>query len=363
MNVRRALAALLIALLVLHPMTATAQGFAGLGTTAEGFAVPQPDPSFSFPRDHGAHPDFRIEWWYVTANLTAADGTAYGVQWTLFRSALAPPGIKSNASATTAWSDPQIWMGHAALTTPDRHFVAERLSRGGIGQAGVTASPFDAWIDDWRMQAATGRGGDAVSSVTLKAAGKDFGYALDLDATGPLVLQGQRGYSVKSAAGQASYYYSQPFYTVRGTLSLPGGEVAVTGQAWLDREWSSQPLAADQTGWDWFSLHFASGEKLMGFRLRDTGAGFTSATWISADGTPTPLPPGALSVTPGATATVAGRSVPVGWHLVLPSRNLDITTQAVNSQAWMATRTPYWEGPITVRGSHAGRGYLEMTGY
>ncbi|SES29008.1 Predicted secreted hydrolase [Rhizobium sp. NFR03] len=358
MHIRTIISLVMSVLLsVAQPLVAVAQGFAGLGTTAEGFAVPLPGKDFAFPRDHGPHADFRIEWWYITANLTGSDGKAYGVQWTLFRSAL-QPGDREG------WTSPQIWMGHAAVTTPERHFVAERLARGGIGQAGVTAEPFDAWIDDWRMKAtAPVAGKDAVADVSLKASGQDFSYALDLSAKGPLVRQGQGGYSVKSAAGQASYYYSQPFYDVSGTLSLPGGEIAVTGQAWLDREWSSQPLAADQTGWDWFSLHLDTGEKLMGFRLRDSGAGYTSATWIAADGTPSPLPPGALSVSPVVTAQVSGRTVPVGWHLTLPARRLDITTTAINPQAWMATRTPYWEGPIAFSGSHSGRGYLEMTGY
>src|SRR5690606_24608031 len=135
-----------------------------------------------------------------------------GVQWTLFRSAFAP-GEKQG------WSSPQVWMGHAAVTTPDRHYVSERLSRGGVGQAGVTASPFDAWIDDWRMQqtAPTGTGsGDELSDLVLSASGMDFRYDLQLHADGPIVAQGDNGYSVKSAAGQASYYYSQPFYTVKG---------------------------------------------------------------------------------------------------------------------------------------------------
>ena len=119
---------------------------------------------------------------------------------------------------------------------------------------------------------------DELSEAVLHASrAKDFRYDLQLQARGPIVAQGQGGYSVKSAAGQASYYYSQPFYTVEGMLALPEGEIAVTGQAWLDREWSSQPLAADQTGWDWFSLHFDFGEKLMGFLSRD-GATAAKAT-------------------------------------------------------------------------------------
>ena len=336
------------AALICWASPAPAQGFAGLGADATGFAVPEPGLLLEFPRDHGPHPGYRIEWWYLTANLQAPDGTDYGVQWTLFRTALAPFEVKG-------WASPQVWLGHAALTTPTRHYVAERLARGGIGQAGVVADPFAAWIDEWQMA--------GLDQMALRAGGTDFAYDLALTAQGPLVLQGQQGYSVKSPQGQASAYYSQPFYRVTGSLTLPEGQVAVTGQGWLDREWSSQPLAADQTGWDWFSLHFDSGEKLMAFRLRDSGDGFTAASWISAEGVAEPLPDGALLLEPGEIADVAGRKLQVGWHLRLPSKALDITTVPLNPQAWMATSFPYWEGPIRFSGSHTGRGYLEMTGY
>ena len=346
--------ALLIFLLLCTP--AVAQGFADLGTEAEGFAVPKPGQALAFPEDHGPHPEYRIEWWYLTANLQDAAGVEYGVQWTLFRSALAPlekPG----------WPSPQLWMGHAALTTTDRHYVAERLSRGGIGQSGVTAAPFSAWIDDWRMASRSAPGTDQLSKLSVDASGTAFAYSLKLDATGPVVAQGQQGYSVKSAKGQASYYYSQPFYRLSGTLRLAGGDVPVTGQAWLDHEWSSQPLAADQTGWDWFSFHFDSGEKLMGFRLRDAGDGYASATWIGSGGKPEPQQPGALKVTPLEMAEVAGRSLPIRWRVELPGKGLDITTRALNTNAWMTTEVGYWEGPVRLDGSHQGRGYVEMTGY
>lgn len=344
MNVR----AFLIAALL--PAMAQAQGFAGLGTSADGYTLPAPDPQFSFPADYGAHPDFRIEWWYVTANLTGPDGTDYGLQWTLFRSALAPGG-------GTGWETPQLWMGHAAVTTPDHQYVAERLARGGIGQAGVTASPFQAWIDEWQMA------GD-MTHLTMKADGPDFGYDVTLTAAGPLVFHGDHGYSVKSASGQASYYYSQPFYDLTGTLTLPSGKIAVTGHAWLDREWSSQPLAADQTGWDWFSLSFDDGTKLMGYRLRNTdGTAYSVGTWIAADGQSESLPPGAFQADPGQTHTVAGHTVPVVWRVRVPGHGIDVTVAAINPDAWMATSVPYWEGPVTIDGSARGRGYLEMTGY
>lgn len=332
------------------PTLLWAQGFAGLGTTAEGFAVPDPEYRFQFPKDHGPHPDFRIEWWYVTATLTGEDGRDYGIQWTLFRSALKP-------EQTGGWTSPQLWMGHAAVTTPDAHFFAERLSRDGIGQAGVTAQPFEAWIDDWHMR------GKDFDTLTLRASGAEFVYDLSLTATAPLVAHGQSGYSVKSADGQASHYYSQPAFQVQGTLDLPDGLVRATGNAWLDREWSSQPLSADQSGWDWFSLSFDDGDRLMAFRLRGDRGHFYSGTWIDEDGTATPLPNGAISAQPLETTNIEGRSVPTRWRLMIPTRDMNIEIGALNPRSWMGTSFPYWEGPVIVSGSHKGRGYLEMTGY
>ena len=328
--------------------TLSAQGFAGLGTDAEGFAIPQRGTELTFPNDHGAHPNYRIEWWYLTAVLEGEAGRDYGVQWTLFRSALAP-------EASAGWNTSQLWMGHAGITTPDRHFVAERLARCGIGQAGVIADPFEAWIDDWSMTS-TAATGDQLDALTLSARGMEAACTLDLTAAGPLVFQGDRGYSVKSASGQASYYYSQPFYEVSGELTLPDGPVRVRGKAWLDREWSSQPLAEDQTGWDWFSLHFNDGAKLMGFGLRGATAVFTSATYIDADGRPTPFGDGALSLTPLTSTAVAGRQVPTEWRVELPARGIDVTTQPTNPQSWMDTLFPYWEGPLRFTGSDSGVG-------
>ena len=210
-----------VLILLLLPSLSFAQGFAGLGTATEDFATPEQPAEFTFPADHGPHADYRIEWWYLTANLQAEDGTDYGLQWTLFRTALA-------TGDGEGWSSPQLWMGHAAVTTPDAHFVTERLARGGIGQAGVTADPFEAWIDDWQLS------GPDFDTLRMTASGPDFAYDMDLTAQGPLIFHGDDGYSVKSADGQASYYYSQPFYTIDGVLTLPDGEVPVTGQAWLD---------------------------------------------------------------------------------------------------------------------------------
>lgn len=349
MNVRSFFLCTFMALAL--PTVVVAQSFAGLGSDAEGFATPERGYVFQFPKDHGAHPAYRIEWWYLTANLQDAEGTAYGLQWTLFRSAMAP-------EERAGWDSPQLWLGHAAVTTPTAHFVAERRARGGIGQAGVVADPFEAWIDEWHMTGAD------MQQMRLAAAGDDFAYDMQLSAKGPLIFHGEDGYSQKSGSGRASYYYSQPFFEITGTLTLPEGPVEVTGQAWLDREWASQPLGASQVSWDWFSMAFEGGARLMGFTLRDSaGPDYTAATWIEPDGRTTAFPDGAFFAEPLAQSDVAGRRIPTRWRAVLPDKGVDVTVQAINPQAWMATSIPYWEGPVILSGSHTGRGYLEMTGY
>jgi predicted secreted hydrolase len=347
-----------LALLGLGAGPARAQGFAGLGENAEGFAAVVPGKSFAFPADHGPHPEFRIEWWYVTANLRDASGAAYGAQWTLFRQATRP------GAPAQGWANQQIWMGHAAVTSAATHRYAEAFARGGVGQAGVEINPFHAWIDAWDMRGLGTMRDTMLAPLDLTATGTDFSYALRLDAERPLVLQGDAGYSRKSERGQASYYYSQPFFDASGRITIGNKPVEVTGLAWMDREWSSQPLAADQTGWDWFSLHLNSGEKLMLYRLRQQdGRSNLMGNWIATDGRSVEIASADNSITPTTMTDVAGRKVPTGWRVVIPARGLMIETTALNANSWMGTSFPYWEGPIRFTGSHAGLGYLEMTGY
>jgi predicted secreted hydrolase len=335
-----------------------AQGFAGLGSDVAGFAPVVAGVPLSFPADHGPHPDFRIEWWYLTANLIDDAGTAHGVQWTLFRQAMAP------GPQQEGWANRQIWMGHAAVTRADTHRASETFARGGIGQAGVGSKPFRAWIDSWEMRGLDAMSEKTISPLELAASGADFSYALHLEAGRPLVLQGDAGYSRKSQRGQASYYYSQPYFNAAGIITIDDKPVQVSGQAWMDREWSSQPLASDQTGWDWFSLHLASGEKLMLFRLRQTdGQHYYSGNWIGLDGQSAQIAAADIEMTPTTTTTIEGRKMPTAWRISVPARGLKIESTALNARSWMETSFPYWEGPISFAGSHRGVGYLEMTGY
>jgi len=354
---RRAFAggALLVAL---DRKAALAQGFAGLGMSGRGFAPVTPGKTFAFPADHGPHPDYRIEWWYVTANLVDSAGVAYGAQWTLFRQAMTP------GAEQEGWANQQIWMGHAAITRADTHRYSEAFARGGVGQAGVETKPFRAWIDSWEMRGSDRMRDETIAPLELNASGTDFGYTLRLDADRPLVLQGDAGYSKKSERGQASYYFSQPYFKASGSITIDDKPHEVTGLAWMDREWSSQPLASDQTGWDWLSLHLTSGEKLMLYRLRQKdGHDDLYGNWIEPDGRSIEIASTDNSMTPTALTEIEGRKVPTAWRIAIPSRSLTIECIPLNPRSWMGTSFPYWEGPISFKGSHSGLGYLEMTGY
>ena len=354
-----------------------APDIAVLAQGAPGFEQARPGKALEFPRDHGAHPGYRIEWWYLTANLQDAKGRPYGAQWTLFRFAARPPGNDTGTDqGASAWNSGQVYMAHMAITHPDGHVAFQRYARGGghggprgdsheaLEQAGATAAPFAAWLDDWRL-ASSGAGW---LPLELRARQDDFGMALQLEATGPMVLQGDAGFSQKHAGGGGSYYYSQPFLEATGTLELGGRRVAVSGQAWLDREWSSQFLQPDQAGWDWFALHLDSGEKLMLFRLRARGGGgdYRHGVLISADGRARTLDPSRIALLPMAETVVAGRALPLHWRVDLPEVGRSLELQALHPEQWLDVDFPYWEGVVLVRGDGAGnsgRGYLELTGY
>ena len=354
---RRAFAGSL-ATLALVPGRTLAQGFAGLGSDGRSYAQVTPGRKFSFPADHGAHPDFRIEWWYVTANLVDGGGAAYGMQWTLFRQAMQPGPQREG------WANQQIWMGHAAATRADTHRFIQIVARGGVGQAGVEIKPFRAWIDSWDMRGSERTDPDTIAPLELTAAARDFSYALKLDADRPLVLQGDGGYSKKSEREQASYYYSQPFFKVAGRVSIDDKPVDVTGQAWMDREWSSQPLASDQSGWDWFALHLGPNEKLMLYRMRQKdGGSYISGTFVSPEGRTRQLTPADVTMTPKDTIEINGHRLPVQWQITIAPLGLAIETIPLNPRAWMGTSVSYWEGPISFHGTHTGVGYLELTGY
>jgi len=352
--------------------------FAALARTAEGFAEAKPANEMVFPRAHGAHPDYRIEWWYLTANLEDASGRLYGAQWTLFRLAMQPATVPA---AENPWHDNQVFMAHMGLTWPEGHVGFQRYARGGqhgedddddgngggLAQAGAIAEPFSAWLDDWAMEST----GMQWLPLKVRARQDDFAFELALDSSRPLVLQGEGGFSQKHPNGSGSHYYSQPFLKATGTLTIGGEMIDVSGNAWLDREWSSQFLQPDQVGWDWFALHLESGEKLMLYRLRPIEEAATSAlvqfgALISPDGSKVNLDGSRILFEPLATERVAGRDLPLRWRIGLPEISREFEVRALIPDQWMDVDFAYWEGVVVVEGKDAGsrgRGYLELTGY
>lgn len=342
--------------------------FAVLARAEPGFEEARPGHALRFPRDHGPHPDYRIEWWYLTANLEDSAGRMYGVQWTLFRTATEPPGSQAPGNA---FQDPQVFMAHFAITTPERHVAFQRYARGGdhdgIARAGVTAAPFAAWMDDWSLEST----GNTWLPLELRARQHPHAVSLRLDSDRPPVLHGDAGFSQKHPDGSGSYYYSQPFLAAKGELIVDGEPVAVHGQAWLDREWTSQYLQPDQAGWDWFALHLDSGEKLMLFRLRPadarrTSEAYTYAVLIDPGAGKRILDPERIAFEVRQTTPVAGRDLPLAWHIALPEIEREVTVEALHPNQWMDVDFPYWEGAVRVRGESpetSGVGYLELTGY
>ena len=331
-------------------------------TDTVGYARAVAPRRFAFPADHGPHPAYRNEWWYFTGNLATPDGRRFGYQVTLFRIALRP----QPPDRASAWGMRDLWMGHVALSDAQaaRHLAAERFARAAAGLAGSQTDPLRIWLEDWQIER-------SAAGWRLDVDAGTFALKLDLRPQRPPVLQGEAGLSRKSAApGNASYYYSVPRLATRGQLRLDGVEFALDGLSWLDREWSTSALAANQAGWDWFALQFADGRDLMYYRLRRTDGGTDplsagSLTW--PDGHSEPLHARRLQLTPARWWQADdGTRYPVAWDLTLDGSERWHVSAVFDDQR-MDVSVRYWEGMVTVEdassGRELGRGYLELAGY
>ena len=346
--------------------TSTPNGFFGNMQSSDAFTPVKRGYTVAIPRDHMSHPDFQLEWWYLTFVLSAEDGQEFGLQYTLFRfntELNAPPSVKVNAENSAEvnannhiaknWSNGQQWMGHASLHTAEQHYFEERFASGGVGNAYVNQQPFTTVIDDWVWKAAqaevqTGAESKAMFPSVLKVA---FGQSsthhpvringkipttaadslselndapsvsavkvsLNLDTYGPFIKQGDNGYSKKTQDERLrSYYYSQPFINAKGTLNIEGNSVRVTGKGWFDHEWTSHLANSEAMGWDWFSLHLDDGSKLMAFRMHAMNENmknstskhseiFTTASYIAKNGTKETIEQANVSITPTAYETI-----------------------------------------------------------
>jgi predicted secreted hydrolase len=315
------------------------------------------------PRDHGAHPRHRIEWWYITGWLERDGAAPVGFQLTFFR--VRQPAHDASASR---FAPGQILFAHAAVSdaTRGRLLHAQKIARAGFGLAEASVSDLDVHIDDWTL-----RRDPAPERLAARIAAPDFGYALDFTPTQPVLWQGDAGFSQKAAdPAHASHYLSWPQLAVAGTLDIGRRRQRVRGRAWLDHEWSSALMPEGATGWDWLGLNLDDGGALMVFRMRDGGgrAMWASATLRDARGE-RQFAPADIEFTVLRTwlsPRTAGR-YPVAMSIRVGSRRFDLQPlmddQELDSRA--SSGAIYWEGAVSASeaGRPVGRGYLELTGY
>lgn len=353
-----------------------------------------PDYRMSFPQDHGTHDQFDIEWWYLTANLQDEAGDPYGLQWTLFRfknsrprssqaegnnssSSLKNSPVMLNESTVSLdkkWHNDQIYMAHASIHSLDTHWFSEKFARGGVGNAGLTVLPLNLFIDDWQWLNSDGDTGLFPSTLTFSATdtskpNAEASATFTLNQTGPLVQHGDNGFSVKSNSGHASHYYSAPFISIEGELTqaidtVTTAPIKLKGQAWFDKEWTSQLLDTGTQGWDWLSLHLDDGNKIMAFRMRlKNQDDYVTGSYITSTGEQIALQPGDLTLQPVSVKKVDGRQLPLIWKLIIPSKKIDLTISTLKDKQWNNAAVPYYEGMVKIEGSHGGVGFLELTGY
>lgn len=328
------------------------------GGNTEGYLRADAPSAFSFPEDHGPHAGFRNEWWYFTGNVETAEGRRFGYQVTFFNADLAA----TQQASASAWHSERLWMAHVALTDAvgGEHHALERFARESPGLAGARLAPFRVWLEDWQVS------GDDAGPWQIRVADPAFTLSLELSATKPPVLQGVEGLSQKSPEpGNASYYYSITRIATRGSIELGGESFAVSGDSWLDREWSTSALGADQSGWDWFSLQFDDGQELMYYQLRtSTGAAHpnSAGNWTDASALQTLINPTDIALEELETWTSpAGVSYTTAWAVHYAGKSWRV--EAVVDDQLMALSIPYWEGAVDVlnaSGARVGRGYLEM---
>ena len=336
--------------------------------TAGEFRQALPGYAFSFPRDHYAHGDFRTEWWYYTGHLRTKSGQEYGYQVTFFRSGLAE--ARNNPSR---WAAKNLYLAHFAISDIPRkdHRYFQRVNRAGLGQAGASETEFRVWVGDWEVV------GDGTRQ-RLRVKDGDFAVDLNLSSQKAPVIHGADGVSQKGEGrGHASHYYSLTRVKTDGTLVVRGKTLDVTGLSWMDHEFGSTDLSADQVGWDWYSLQFEDGSDLMLYVIRKADGRpdpYSAGTRVEADGRIVRLrqPDFTIDVLERWVSPRNHGTYPMKWRLRAPTVGLDVTVSPTFPDQELdtakSTQVIYWEGAVRAEGTVSARpatanGYVEMTGY
>ncbi len=341
--------------------------------TTQEFRVATEGYRYAFPRDHGAHEEFRTEWWYYTGQVTTKDGRPFGYELTFFRR-----GMPHDQTQTlpSKWAVTHLYLAHFAISdlSKSRFHYADKMSRAGLGKAGAAQDHLHVWIDRWSAESPSA----TPSTQILQAADGDMAIQFTVSPEKPLVIHGTDGTSRKgSVAGQASHYYSFTRLATTGRLTIGNESFDVTGTSWMDHEFGSADLDKDLVGWDWFSLQLDDQRELMLYRLRRADGSAhpaSSGTLIDRDGQGHHLLLEDFTLEPTSywTSPTSKARYPQRWRLTIPSQQLSLELIPRMAEQELSpkrsTQMTYWEGAIETTGTAQGKpihgqGYMELVGY
>lgn len=363
--------------------------------------VARADYAWDFPRDHWARDGYKTEWWYFTGHLEADSGERFGYQFTFFRVGL----LKERPDVVSDWGAKDLIMGHAALSPlPARGGAGEpayaKATARQAGSWGERAEPKHRFSEllyravpllggfgdypDERIAWSRGPAGTAGTwelkwngeAFDFSAVDDELGFAFDLETrpAKPMIFQGPNGFSQKSeTSSAASQYYSFTRLTTSGSVTLDGQTYTVSGQSWMDKEFFTNTMTAEQVGWDWFSLQLDDGRELMLYILRDAEGrlNYARGTLVLADRQTEYLSQTQFTIESGDTwASPSGDRYPVSWSVQVSEKGLRLNVEAQaedqENRSRLIPTLRYWEGAVNVLGpdgERIGVGFVEMTGY
>ncbi len=337
------------------------------GSVDPGYDIADKQIAFSFPQDHGAHVTFKNEWWYFTGNLYDDTGRHFGYQLTFFRISLSPQEIERSSK----WVTNQVYMAHFAISDMEnREFHAfEKINRNSLGLAGFGEDAFRTNVEDWYIEGQD----DGTFPWNLYGEKEGIGLSLKVEPLKDIVLQGENGLSRKSLdENNASYYYSVTRLSTEGYIKINGTKYDVRGFSWLDREWSTNALSEQQSGWDWFSLQFDNFTDVMYFQLRNKDGSaypYNEGLVVNPDSSVIRLGTGDIELTPRRYwQSPLGGKYPVEWEAEIKPLGESVILRAVFPEQELDLSTRYWEGAINICEKQdpkniIGQGYMELTGY
>jgi len=327
------------------------------------FYPPVQPRRLAFPRDHGAHPEFRTEWWYLTGWLGQGP-SAIGFQLTFFRSRTQHAPENPSRLAPS-----QLLFAHAAIAVGQENVFMHANRAGRLNGTSLRASTADTDVqfEDWHLRRVQGNTSETYEG---RFTDKDFSLSFEASTAQKVILRGREGLSPKGPKPeQASHYYSRAPLAVHAQLQLGQQKKSLQGQAWLDHEWSSQLMMPGAVGWDWLGINLLDGGTLMAFRIRNKQSEsiYDHVDARDREGRPSKTWDGLRWQASGSWRSQSLIDYPIPMNLLVGDDLYRLVplmlAQEVDARA--STGGFYWEGAVSLmKGERLlGQGFLELTGY